>query len=71
MQMMRAKCGSCNWIFDVCALPMPITDAARVMERATCCMCGSKETFVAEQRALTSEETVHKEGVIAGARALA
>jgi len=67
MQMFRTKCAACDWTFDVAALPMPITAAARVMKHAACPMCGNvKDNTCGASRPLTREEALHKSRLNAG-----
>lgn len=64
MQMSRSKCASCGWVFDVCALPMPVRTAAAVMIAAHCPMCGHHDgNLWAEPRPLTDQEAAHKRDI--------
>ncbi len=61
MQMFRARCRDCGWIFDVVALPLPLKIAARAMENTCCTMCGNcVSNTLADGRALTDQEAAHK-----------
>lgn len=64
MQMFRAACGKCQWVFDVVVLPLPVTIAAGAMENTCCPMCGNrKRNTCAPARALTLGENAHKTGL--------
>lgn len=61
MQMFRATCRDCGWVFDVVVLPLPITLAARAMEKTCCPMCANRVgNTVGAARALTDAEHAHK-----------
>lgn len=61
MQMMRARCKPCGWIYDVVAIPMEMGKAAKTMqERAACPMCGDRHALMADPRPLTPQEIEHK-----------
>lgn len=63
--MMRARCAACHWEFDLCALPMPLSNL-QAFKRAPCPICGNaKGNTLAKERDLTPAESVQK------ARALA
>lgn len=63
MQMFRARCRDCQWEFDVVALPMPITLAARAIGKTCCPMCANRVgNVVAPSRQLTDLERAHKAG---------
>lgn len=65
-QMMRGKCRECDWVFDIVALPMPVTSAAAMGGAAHCPMCGAgpKKILVDLPRALTQAEAVHKANLL-------
>ncbi len=66
MQMIRAKCKACEWVFDVVAIPMVLQLAADTMSsRSACPMCGCCESFFADSRPLTGDEIDHKNRVLA------
>ena len=59
--MMRAKCQSCAWVFDVVATPGPLTDVAHTMQRrAACPLCYHGTSHVAPSRPLTDDEVAAK-----------
>lgn len=61
MQMLRAKCANCDWIYDCVTLPMAATPACNTMSKVACPMCGNhKGNLVADPRDLTPEERLHK-----------
>jgi hypothetical protein len=61
VHMFRATCKSCGWLFDVCAVPMPLAKAAVNMANATCPLCGNREgNTVGAARPLTDDEMNHK-----------
>ncbi len=64
MEMARSKCACCGWVFDVCALPMPVRTAAAVMIAAHCPMCGHHDgNLWADPRPLTDQEAAHKRDI--------
>lgn len=66
MQMMRGRCRSCEWEYDIIALPMPLADAASAMARSFCPMCGGTNNYLTKHaRALTEAEREHKQKVTA------
>lgn len=61
MQMFRGQCQACNWQWDVVVLPMPVTEAARVISDTSCPMCGNRHgNSVGDPRPLTEAEKSHK-----------
>lgn len=67
MQMFRAECSECKWVFDVVTLPMPIETAAIAMAKAACPICGNRtDNLCAEPRALTDQERKAKANVLNG-----
>lgn len=59
--MLRARCSYCAWIWDVVALPMPVTPAAKAMKAACCPMCGEASGHtVAPSRELTEAQEAQK-----------
>lgn len=61
MQMFRATCRDCGWVFDVVVLPLPITLAARACERTCCPMCANRVgNTVGAARTLSDDERSHK-----------
>lgn len=63
MQMLRARCVKCQWVYDIIALPIPVA-AILAMANGQCPMCGNvKGNVLADPRPLTDAETAHKSGV--------
>lgn len=61
MQMMRAKCGACSWVFDLAALPGRALDVAEtVKRRAVCPLCYDSRALMAEARPLSDDERAAK-----------
>jgi rubredoxin len=62
MQMFRARCGNCQWTYDVVTQPMPLDVWVRVARAAICPMCGIPDvrTVAVPPRDLTEAETQHK-----------
>lgn len=61
MQMFRARCASCSFIFDVIATPVPVDVFARVAKRTACPMCGNqKGNTCAPSRDLTDAERAQR-----------
>lgn len=44
---LRGRCNDCGHVWVVAYLPMPLTNAARLMQRAACPMCAGTKVFVA------------------------
>lgn len=66
MQMFRARCNVCGWTYDTVVLPMPITEAARVIGASHCPMCANhRGNTCAAPRDLTDAERVHKARLVA------
>lgn len=61
MQMFRARCKRCEWIYDTVTLPMPLTEFAAAAKSAACPMCGNLNgNACADPRPLTEFERAHK-----------
>jgi len=61
MQMFRARCASCQTIFDVIATPCPVNVFVRVTKAAACPMCGNaKGNLTAPARDLTDAERAQR-----------
>lgn len=44
-----AKCAACSHCWAAAYLPMEMSACAKLLQRATCPMCGSRKAFVAKQ----------------------
>lgn len=61
MQMMRAKCVQCHWVFDVASLPGEALTVCRVMSaRTPCPICYADGAVMADPRPLTTDEIAAK-----------
>lgn len=65
MQMMRATCARCQFVYDILALPIAAMMMGRVKNRC-CPICGNvKNNTMADPRALNDDERVAKARAIA------
>jgi len=39
---LKGRCGKCQHVFIIARLPMPLAQAAEMMQQAACPSCGSK-----------------------------
>lgn len=61
MQMFRARCATCQTVFDVIATPVQVDVFVRVGKRASCPLCGNhKGNLCAQARDLTDAERAQR-----------
>lgn len=64
MQMIRARCAKCDWVFDIMAIPAPAL-RMKVVGKAHCPMCCNvKGNLMADPRPLTEAEAEHHKSAI-------